>query len=340
MSVSGALPNVPTAQRPDPVERLIAILHADVRAVDHLIHDRLSSPVSMIPSVARYLIDAGGKRIRPLITLAAASLFGPVGSSALRLAAAVEFIHTATLLHDDVVDGSGLRRGKAAANAVWGNAASVLVGDFLFSRAFALMVEAGEMATLDVLSKTSGVIAEGEVMQLAAVNDVDVSLERYLQIIEAKTAALFSAAARVGAMAGGQNGAQADALANYGRCLGMAFQVIDDALDYGGATSSLGKNIGDDFREGKLTLPVVFARERADAAEESFWRRVMGGGVQRPGDFEHALALFQQHGAMTRTLNAAREYADAARASLVHAPPGPTRTALADLTQFVLERAH
>jgi octaprenyl-diphosphate synthase len=340
MPVSGAKPEMPAARPQDPVERLIAILSTDIHAVDQLIHERLSSPVSMIPNVATYLIDAGGKRIRPLITLAAASLFGPVNDAARRLAAAVEFIHTATLLHDDVVDGSDLRRGKAAANAVWGNSASVLVGDFLFSRAFALMVEAGDMATLDVLSRTSGVIAEGEVMQLAAVNDVDVPLERYLQIIEAKTAALFSAAARVGAMAAGQSGAQADALAGFGRALGMAFQLIDDALDYGGATSSLGKNIGDDFREGKLTLPVVLAREQANAQEEAFWRRVMGGGVQQAGDFEQALALFQLHGAMARTLATAREYADRARDSLQHAPPGPVRSALADLAEFVLERAH
>lgn len=340
MPLSGAQPEDRPARSHDPVERLIAILAADVQAVEMLIHDRLNSPVSIIPNVASYLIDAGGKRLRPLITLAAASLFGPVNEAARRLAAAVEFIHTATLLHDDVVDGSGLRRGKAAANAVWGNAASVLVGDFLFSRAFALMVDAGDLATLEVLSRTSGSIAEGEVMQLASVNDVDVPLERYLQIIEAKTAALFSAAARVGAMAAGQTGAHAEALASYGRALGLAFQLIDDALDYGGRTSSLGKNIGDDFREGKLTLPVVFALEHASPKDDVFWRRVMGGGAQQDGDFEHALALFQQHGAMERTLQAARDYADTARLSLLHLPPSPVREALGDLADFVLERAY
>jgi len=341
MRASGATIKDPDTARHDPVERLSAIVAEDIKAVDALIHSRMLSSVGLIPDLAGYLIDAGGKRIRPLVTLAAAALFGPSPGSARLLAAAVEFIHSATLLHDDVVDESGLRRGKAAANSVWGNAASVLVGDFLFSRAFALMVEAGSLETLGVLARASGVIAEGEVMQLAAIHDVDVSLERYMAIIDAKTAALFAAAARVGAMAAGQGAAAADELEHYGRSLGLAFQLIDDALDYGGATAALGKNVGDDFREGKVTLPVVLARREADATEERFWRRVMGEGRQTPEDFAEALAILQRHGAISRTLDAARAHADEAIRSLATAAPaGPVRVAMADLARFVVERGH
>lgn len=340
MRATGAMPDDASPIRPDPVEALTALVSEELGAVDRLIHDRMNSQVGLIPDLAGYLIDAGGKRIRPLITLAAAKLFGGGGDAPQKLAASVEFIHTATLLHDDVVDESGLRRGKAAANSVWGNAASVLVGDFLFSRAFALMVETGDIATLGVLARASGVIAEGEVMQLAAVNDIETPLERYLAIIEAKTAALFAAAARVGAMAAGHLGAAADALESYGRNLGLAFQLSDDALDYGGRTATLGKNVGDDFREGKLTLPVVLALQNADKEEEAFWRRVMGGGGHGPGDFEHALAILRRHDAIGRTLHKARDYAEAAASRLAVAPPGPLRDAMRDLARFVVDRAH
>jgi len=334
------MPDDAAAFRPDPVEHLSALMREEMAAVDRLIHDRMRSPVGLIPDLAGYLIDAGGKRIRPLITLAAATLFGRCPESAFKLAAAVEFIHTATLLHDDVVDESGLRRGKAAANSVWGNAASVLVGDFLFSRAFALMVETGDISTLGVLARASGVIAEGEVMQLAAINDIDVPVERYMAIIEAKTAALFAAASRVGAMAAGQPPAVAEALERYGRSLGLAFQLSDDALDYGGRTAKLGKNVGDDFREGKLTLPVVLARREADGEEEAFWRRVMGGGVQVEGDFERALLILRRHDAIGRTLETARAFTEQAVAALAAAPAGPVKTALIDLAGFVADRAH
>lgn len=338
MRASGAAVTDAEKARPDPMERLSALLREELAAVDRLIHARMESSVGLIPDLASYLIDAGGKRIRPVVTLASAALFGPAQEPARLLAAAVEFIHSATLLHDDVVDESGLRRGKAAANSVWGNAASVLVGDFLFSRAFALMVDAGSLDTLGVLARASGVIAEGEVMQLAAIHDVDVSLERYMAIIDAKTAALFAAAARVGAMAAGQNTEAADALEHYGRSLGLAFQLIDDALDYGGATAALGKNVGDDFREGKVTLPVVLARREADGREERFWRRVMGEGRQTPEDFAEALSILHRHDAIARTLQAARGHAQAAVASLEAAPAGAVRSAMADLACFVVER--
>ncbi|MGE3304203.1 MAG: polyprenyl synthetase family protein, partial [Hyphomonadaceae bacterium] len=280
------------------MDTLIRLVREDLQAVDAIIHDRMASPVGLIPNLAAYLIDAGGKRVRPVITLASARLFGGGGDRPRKLAAAVEFIHTATLLHDDVVDVSALRRGKAPANRVWGNAASVLVGDFLFARAFNLMVETGDLAVLDVLARASSIIAEGEVMQLAAANDADTGRAAYFDIIEAKTAALFAAAARVGALAAGRAGDTADAMAEYGRRLGLAFQLVDDALDYGGRAATMGKNTGDDFREGKITLPVIFAREAGDAEERAFWRRVMGAGEgQGEGDFEHAVALLRRRDA-------------------------------------------
>jgi octaprenyl-diphosphate synthase len=258
------------------------------------------------------------------------------------LAAAVEFIHTATLLHDDVVDESALRRGRAPANRVWGNPASVLVGDFLFARSFNLMVEAGDLAVLDVLARAASIIAEGEVMQLAAANDADTSLQSYLQIIEAKTAALFAAAARVGALSAGKPGEPADALAEYGRNLGLAFQLVDDALDYGGRSAVMGKNTGDDFREGKITMPVVFAREDGDEEEKTFWRRVMGGSrlTQAEGDFDRALTLMRKRDAISKTLSFARDYALAAQQALAALPDNAYRTALSDLADFVVDRAY
>lgn len=325
----------------DAVDTLGRLLRDDMRAVDLVIHDRMASPVGMIPNLAAYLIDSGGKRIRPMITVAAARLYGGGGDAPRKLAAAVEFIHTATLLHDDVVDESALRRGRAPANRVWGNPASVLVGDFLFARSFNLMVEAGDLAVLDVLARASSIIAEGEVMQLAAANDADTSRQAYLQIVEAKTAALFSAAARVGAMAAGKPGAPADALAEYGRAIGLAFQLVDDALDYGGRAATMGKNTGDDFREGKITLPVVFARDAGSDDERAFWRRVMSAPQkQADGDFEQALAFLREHNAINRTLDAAREFSAAAQQALRSAPDNDFKTALWELADFVVDRAY
>jgi octaprenyl-diphosphate synthase len=333
-----------TAASPKPkpaaaaVDALAGLFAPDMKAVDHLIHRHMASTVGLIPNLASYLIDAGGKRVRPLVTLASCGLFGPVNEASRCLAAAVEFIHTATLLHDDVVDESGLRRGKASANAVFGNAASVLVGDFLFARAFMLMVEADDIATLGVLSKASSVIAEGEVLQLTSAGDAEQGLSRYMAIVEAKTAALFAAAAEVGARAAGRAD-MAGGLNAYGRNLGIAFQLADDALDYAGLSARMGKNAGDDFREGKITLPVLLAQESGDAEERAFWRRTMGG-VQSDGDFDRAVAILRRRNAIDETLETARGYADAAKAALAAAPDSDVRDALMDLADFVVDRGY
>ncbi|MBL8551872.1 MAG: polyprenyl synthetase family protein [Hyphomonadaceae bacterium] len=321
------------------METLARLVAEDLAAVDSIIHERLQSPVGIIPQLASHLVDAGGKRIRPMITLGAARLLGGGGAGAHNLAAAVEFIHSATLLHDDVVDDSGLRRGKAAANRLWGNPASVLVGDFLFARSFNLMVETGDLMVLDILARAASTIAEGEVMQLAAVNDADAALERYLKIIDAKTAALFAAAARAGACVAGKRGAEADALETYGRNLGLAFQLVDDALDYDGRAAAMGKDVGDDFREGKVTMPVVLARDSGDMEERDFWRRVMRGD-QREGDFARAQTIMKKRDAISRTIEAARGYAERASAALLSLPKNAYRDALGDLPAFVVSRTH
>lgn len=327
------------AGAPHAVDRMAALLAEDLAAVDELIHRHMASPVGVIPNLAAHLIDAGGKRIRPLITLAAARLLGGGGDGPRKLAAAVEFIHSATLLHDDVIDVSSMRRGQKSANVLWGNSASVLVGDFLFARSFNLMVETGDIQVLDILARAASVIAEGEVMQLAAANDAETTRERYMEIVAAKTAALFAAAAKSGAVAAGRPGAEAAALEIYGRELGLAFQLVDDALDYGGLSATMGKNAGDDFREGKVTLPVVFARDAGDAGERAFWRRVLSG--ERTGDdFHRALALVTRHNAIGLTLDAARMHAQAASAALTDLPANAYREALADLPEFVVERAY
>lgn len=327
------------AGEPNAVDRLAELLTEDLNAVDALIHQHMTSPVGVIPNLAAHLIDAGGKRIRPLITLAAARLLGGGGDGPRKLAAAVEFIHSATLLHDDVVDLSSMRRGKKSANLVWGNSASVLVGDFLFARSFNLMVETGDIQVLDILARAASVIAEGEVMQLAAANDADTTRERYMEIIVAKTAALFAAAARAGAVAAGRPGAEAEALETYGRELGLAFQLVDDALDYGGRSLTMGKNTGDDFREGKVTLPVVFARDAGDEAERAFWRRAMGG-ERTDDDFHRAQALIRRHDAIALTLDAARDHAARATSAIAALPANAYHEALDELALFVVERAH
>ncbi len=334
-----AVGSVLKAGAPNAVERLANLLAGDLEAVDAIIHERMASPVGVIPNLATHLIDAGGKRIRPLITLASARLLGGGGDGPRKLAAAVEFIHSATLLHDDVVDVSSMRRGKKTANVVWGNSASVLVGDFLFARSFNLMVETGDIMVLDILARAASVIAEGEVMQLAAANDADTSRERYMEIVAAKTAALFAAAAKAGAVAAGRPGPEASALETYGRELGLAFQLVDDALDYGGLAASMGKNAGDDFKEGKVTLPVVFARDAGDEDERTFWRRVMSG-ERSEEDFHRAVALIKRHDAITQTLDAARAHAGNAKAALSALPANAYREALSDLTEFVVDRGH
>ncbi len=320
------------------VDLLSELAGADMAGVDRLIVERMDSPVPVIPALADHLIAAGGKRLRPLLTVAAARLAGARDDACLKLAAAVEFIHTATLLHDDVVDGSQLRRGKVAAHLIWGAPSSVLVGDFLFARAFELMVDAGSMPALGVLAYASRVIAEGEVLQLTRAHELNLGQDMYLRIISAKTAELFAAAAEAGAISAGVSAARCAALRDYGQRLGVAFQLVDDALDYVGAADALGKNPGDDFREGKATLPLLLAVERTGAAETKFWERTVTRRDQTDLDFRRAQDLVIRTGALESTLNLAAEYAATAKLSLAGFS-GPWRTALEELADFSVSRS-
>ena len=307
-------------------------------AVDALIVDRMDSPVPVIPALADHLISAGGKRLRPLLTVAAARLAGDAGEGTWKLAAAVEFIHTATLLHDDVVDSSRLRRGKVAAHLIWGAPTSVLVGDFLFARAFELMVETGSMEALSILSRASRIIAEGEVLQLTRAHDLGLAQDTYLEIIAAKTAELFAAAAEAGAVSAGASEPRVKALRAFGRSLGLAFQLADDALDYGGSSELLGKNAGDDFREGKATLPLLLAVQRTGASEAAFWTRVMGQNERADGDFRRARELVLRTGSIDSTLELAGGYAEKAKAALAPFPASEWRDALEALADFAVSR--
>ena len=322
------------------VERLHALLADDLKAVNALIVERMQSSVSLIPRLANHLIASGGKRLRPLVTLASSRMCGYAGMKHVNLAGAVEFIHTATLLHDDVIDESALRRGQATANVVWGNQATVLVGDFLFSRAFQLMVEIGSLGILDILSAASATIAEGEVMQLSATHDLSTNREMYMAVIEAKTAALFAAAAEVGAVIAGRPAVEARALKSFGHNLGVAYQLIDDVLDYAGLRATLGKNEGDDFREGKITLPVVLAFSRGNSEERKFWTRTMCDGIQHEADFKTARRLLEEHNALADTIVEARKFADAADAALDRFPDNAHRRALIDLAAFAVNRIY
>ena len=319
---------------------LAGLARADMAAVDALILDRLQSPVALIPALAEHLIAAGGKRLRPLLTVAAARLAGEdIDHHSRKLAAAVEFIHTATLLHDDVVDGSQLRRGKVAAHLIWGGASSVLVGDFLFARAFELMVETGSLRALDILARASRVIAEGEVLQLTRSHDLSLNQDTYLEIIRGKTAELFAAAAEAGAVVSRASEARVRALRDYGLKLGLAFQLVDDALDYGGKAETLGKNAGDDFREGKATLPLILAVQRTSAREQGFWERTIDRREQVEADFKRARELVVGTGALDATVRLAGHYADEAKDALQVCPAGSWRTALEGLADFAVSRA-
>jgi octaprenyl-diphosphate synthase len=320
------------------VDRLVRLSREDMDGVDALILARMQSPVSVIPLLAEHLIAAGGKRLRPLLTVGAARLAGGKGDAALKLAAAVEFIHTATLLHDDVGDSSQLRRGKVAAHLIWGAPSSVLVGDFLFARAFELMVETGSLQALEILARASRVIAEGEVLQLTRSHDLRLSQATYLEIIGAKTAELFAAAAEAGAVSAGTDPIRAGALRSYGQSLGLAFQLADDALDYAGSAEILGKNAGDDFREGKATLPLILAISRTGAREVEFWERVIGRKEQTEADFRRARELVVGTGALDATLDLAGDYADAAKAALSLFPTSEWREALHSLADFAVSR--
>jgi octaprenyl-diphosphate synthase len=323
----------------DALAALMALVGPDLESCNRLIVERMQSPVSLIPQLAAHLVAAGGKRLRPLLTLAAAKLCGYGGERHVALAACVEFIHTATLLHDDVVDESSLRRGQASANALFGNKPSVLVGDFLFARAFQLMVEDGSLEVLRILSAAAATIAEGEVLQLVTQNDTATTEAQYLEVIEGKTAALFAAATEVGAVVAGRPAAEQVALRDYGRNLGIAFQLIDDALDYSAEQERLGKTIGDDFREGKITLPVLLAFARGDEAERGFWIRALEAREQREEDLAQAIALMQRHRAFADTVARAREYGAAALAALTAFPAEAPRQAMADIVEFCIARA-
>ena len=320
------------------VDALVSLAAPDMAAVDALIGERMRSDVPVIPALAEHLIAAGGKRLRPLLTIAAARALGGGGDKAHKLAAAVEFIHTATLLHDDVVDGSEMRRSKVAAHLIWGSASSVLVGDFLFARAFELMVETESLRALHILARASSVISEGEVLQLTRSRDLKLEQETYLEIIGAKTAELFAAAAETGAVAAGASDGRIADLRAYGRNLGLAFQLVDDALDYGGQSEVLGKNAGDDFREGKVTLPLLLAAARTPG-EEGFWRRVIVEAEQQEGDFRRAREMIVGAGALQATLALAGDYADAAKASISGLADSEWKTALEALADFAVSRA-
>ncbi len=331
----------------DALARLTVLLREDLEACNRAIVARMDSPVALIPQLAAHIVAAGGKRLRPLLTLAAARLCGygadVAGGEAgglrhVNLAACVEFIHTATLLHDDVVDESLLRRGLASANAVFGNKASVLVGDFLFARAFKLMVEDGSLRVLGILSQAAATIAEGEVLQLTTQNDLSTSDEQYLDVVRGKTAALFAAACEVGAVITSRPEREERALAAYGTNLGIAFQLVDDALDYAADQAVLGKTVGDDFREGKITMPVLTAYGAGSEEERAFWRRTLEDSAQEAEDLDRALHLMERRGAIQATLDRAAGFAEDARQCLAIFPPGPFREALMDIAAYTVQR--
>jgi len=325
----------------DALTALMTLLQDDIEACNRVIMARMDSPVALIPQLAAHLIAAGGKRLRPLLAMAAARLCGydPAGGRHVVLAACVEFIHTATLLHDDVVDESALRRGQASANALFGNQASVLVGDFLFARAFQLMIADGSLPVMAILSGATATIAEGEVLQLMTQNDIATTEAQYLEVIHGKTAALFAAAARLGAVVANRPAAEEEALDAFGRNLGVAFQLVDDALDYSADQAVLGKTVGDDFREGKISLPVLVAIARADDTELAFWRRTLEEGEQTEDDFAEAQRLITRHGALAETFCRARSYGAAALAALEPFPDTAEKRAMAAVVDYCIERA-
>ncbi len=326
--------------RPAALNRLVELVAADMERVNATILARTGSEVTMIPEVANHLISSGGKRLRPMLTLAMARLAGYSGDGHIKLAAAVEFMHTATLLHDDVVDESDMRRGKMAARMLWGNEASVLVGDFLLGQAFKMMVEVGNLHALDILSAAAAVIAEGEVMQLGTAKNTATNEDEYLAVIRAKTAELFAAACEVGPALAAKEKAEQAACRSFGMNLGIAFQLIDDALDYGGKSAKLGKNVGDDFREGKITLPVVLSFRRGTESERAFWNRTLSNGEVNDGDLDTAMAMMVKHHAIEDTVGRARHYGAIAKDALALAPDSAIKEALEEAVDFCIARAH
>ncbi len=329
------------SMRPKPsLDALVNLTSQDMALINDLIMEKAQSHVELIPQLAGHLINSGGKRIRPMLTVAAARLCDYQGIQHVKLAMAVEFMHTATLLHDDVVDESDLRRGKDAARVIWGNQASVLVGDYLLGQAFKMMVETGSLDCLRILSDAACTIAEGEVLQLAVSQDTGTTEDSYLKVVGAKTAALFSAAARVGAVISNRPRNDEDALESYGRNLGIAFQLVDDALDYSGTRAALGKSVGDDFRERKITLPVILAFRRGGTEERNFWKRTLEEGNQTNDDLIYAQKLLDRHGALTETLDRARHYGQIAKDGLATFADGPWKAALNEAVDFCISRSH
>jgi octaprenyl-diphosphate synthase len=322
------------------IDRLVERVNPDMLRVNTEIITRTGSEVTMIPEVANHLISSGGKRLRPMLTLAMASLTGYSGDGHIKLAAAVEFMHTATLLHDDVVDESEMRRGQLAARMLWGNEASVLVGDFLLGQAFKMMVEVGSIRALEILSAAAAVIAEGEVMQLGAAKNTATTEDEYLAVIRAKTAELFAAACEVGPVLTNRPKAEAAACRSFGMNLGIAFQLVDDALDYGGKAAKLGKNVGDDFREGKITLPVVLSFRRGSETERGFWIRTLEQGEVGDGDLETAVGLMTKHRALEDTIKRAQHYGAIARDALALFPASEMKQALEEAVEFCTARTH
>jgi len=331
---------LPFNQADPTIENLVGLVAPDMERVNETILARTGSEVTMIPEVANHLISSGGKRLRPMLTLAMASLTNYRGEGHVKLAAAVEFMHTATLLHDDVVDESDMRRGKKAARLLWGNEASVLVGDFLLGQAFKMMVEVGSLRALAILSSAAAVIAEGEVMQLAAAKNTATTEDEYLAVVRGKTAELFAAACEVGPVLSERPKAETAACRSFGMNLGIAFQLVDDALDYGGKAAKLGKNVGDDFREGKITLPVVLSFRRGNDSERAFWTRVLENGEASESDLETALGLMTKHRALEDTITRAQHYGSIARDALALFPDSPMKQALVEAVEFCIARTH
>ncbi len=334
---------IPLGEAREPSQSLtpmLELVHDDMGAINRIILDKAVSDVELIPELTHHLVNSGGKRLRPMLALAASKLCGYTGTGHIRTAAAIEFMHTATLLHDDVVDESDTRRGRKTARLIWGNQATVLVGDFLLGQAFRMLVEVGSLPVLRILSNAAATIAEGEVMQLAAAKNTSTTEDAYLAIIDSKTAALFSAAAEVGAAIAKRPADEEAALRSYGRNLGLAFQLVDDALDYSGDSESLGKSVGDDFREGKITLPVILSFRRGSDKDREFWNRTIVEGEIQDGDLEHAIGLMKKHKAIEATIERARSYGSIARDALAIFRESRERSAMQDVIDFCIARAH
>ncbi|OPB31270.1 polyprenyl synthetase family protein [Bartonella sp. AR 15-3] len=336
----GATTQLNHKKKQDSLYPLFSLTKEDMKRVNQLIISMAKSNVTMIPEISNYLISSGGKRIRPMITLATAHMFEYQGDEHIKLATAVEFMHTATLLHDDVVDESELRRGKSTARILWGNQASILVGDFLLGQAFKMMVDVGSLEALSVLSNAAAIIAEGEVMQLSAAKNIETNVSDYLKIIKAKTAALFSAAAEIGPIIAGYGHEERSALHQYGLSLGLAFQLIDDVLDYSSNTQYLGKNIGDDFREGKITMPVILSYTRGNDTEKTFWKQALENNHNNDESLKHAQHLIEKYNGLIDTIEQARIYGKRAIDALSSIKENPAKNALIDIIDFCIERVN